>query len=95
LDDFVACFQPGKPIEQRIPTWSAENPTGRWRAYSYTELITRDKANLDLFWLRDESLEESANLPEPEIIAAEIMEDLEDVLALFREITRDLQIPVT
>jgi hypothetical protein len=36
-------------------------------------------------------LEESANLPEPDIIAAEIMEDLDDVLTLFRKITRDLQ----
>ncbi len=90
LDDFVNCYKPGQPIEQRRPTWSAENPDGRWRAYSYTELIARDKANLDLFWLRDESLEDSANLPDPDLIAAEIIEDLEAVLEQFRLIAEDL-----
>ena len=50
---------------------------GRWRAYGYEELINRDKASLDIFWLRDESLSDSDNLPAPEVIAAEIVEDLE------------------
>lgn len=62
----------------------------RWRAFDYEELINRDKASLDIFWLKDESLEESDNLPEPNIIAHEIVEDLEAALEQFREITEDL-----
>jgi len=53
-------------------------------------LINRDKASLDIFWLRDESLEESDNLPDPDILAQEIVEDLEVALEQFREIATDL-----
>ena len=53
----------------RNPTWSAATPDSRWRAYRYDELIARDKARLDIFWLRDESLADSDNLPPPEVIA--------------------------
>jgi type I restriction enzyme M protein len=53
-------------------------------------LVARDKVNLDIFWLRDESLEETANLPEPDILAAEIVEDLEAALEQFRLIAEDL-----
>ena len=50
--------------------------TGRWRSYTYDELLARDKVNLDIFWLRDESLEDFANPPAPDVLAAEIVEDL-------------------
>jgi type I restriction enzyme M protein len=60
----------------RKPSWSEKNPQGRWRAFDYEELINRDKASLDTFWLRDESLEDSENLPEPDTLAREIVEDL-------------------
>ncbi|MEN8232929.1 MAG: SAM-dependent DNA methyltransferase, partial [Thermodesulfobacteriota bacterium] len=59
-------------------------------AFDYEELINRDKASLDIFWLRDESLEDSENLPDPDIIAAEIVEDLEAALEQFREIAEGL-----
>ena len=52
--------------------------------------INRDKASLDIFWLRDESLEESDNLPDPDVLAQEIVEDLEAALEQFREIANDL-----
>jgi type I restriction enzyme M protein len=65
-------------------------PNGRWRAYSHDELMARDKVNLDIFWLRDESLEDTADLPEPEVIAADIVEDLESALEQFRAIAEDL-----
>ena len=65
-------------------------PDGRWRVYDYDELIARDKASLDIFWLRDESLADSDNLPEPGVIAAEIVEDLEAALEQFRLIAEDL-----
>jgi type I restriction enzyme M protein len=66
-------------------------PNGRWRAYDYEELIARDKANLDIFWIRDESLEETANLPEPDVLAADIVEDLGAALEQFRAVAEDLQ----
>jgi type I restriction enzyme M protein len=89
LDDFVACYKP-ENRHKRKATWSADNPIGRWRAYSYDELIARDKVNLDIFWLRDESLEDTANLPEPDVLAAEIVEDLQAALEQFSEIAEDL-----
>ena len=54
------------------------------------QLINRDKASLDIFWLKDESIEESENLPDPGILAREIVEDLEAALEQFREIAEDL-----
>jgi type I restriction enzyme M protein len=89
LDEFVKCYNPENRY-QRTPTWSEKNPDGRWRAYDYEELINRDKASLDIFWLRDESLEESDNLPDPDVLAQEIVEDLEAALEQFREIAADL-----
>ncbi len=58
--------------------------------FAYDDLIKRDKVNLDIFWLKDESLEDSANLPAPDIIATEIVEDLEAALEQFAEIAADL-----
>lgn len=90
LDEFVGCFRP-ENRHDRKPTWNEKkNPDGRWRAFSYEELTKRDKANLDLFWLRDESLEDSDSLPAPGVIAAEIVEDLQAALDQFAEIADDL-----
>ena len=90
LDDFVTCFNSANRHE-RTPTWSELRPEGRWRCYSYEELIARDKVNLDIFWLRDESLEETATLPDPDLLAAEIVEELQAALEQFREIAVDLE----
>ena len=89
LDEFVSCFNP-ENRHQRTATWSEENPDGRWRAFTYDELIQRDKASLDIFWLRDESLEDSADLADPDAIAAEIAEDLRAALEEFEAIAADL-----
>ena len=89
VQEFVQCYNP-ENRHQRTPTWFDKNPDGRWRAYDYEELINRDKASLDIFWLRDESLEESDNLPDPDVLAQEIVEDLEAALEQFREIAADL-----
>ena len=70
----------------REPTWSEANPEGRWRAYDYVELIQRDKTNLDIFWLKDKSLEDTENLPEPDELARSIAEDLRAVLEQFEAI---------
>ena len=63
----------------------------RFRRFTYDELTQRDKANLDIFWLRDESLEDSENLPPPDVIAEEIMEDLRAALEQMEEIAADLR----
>jgi len=63
----------------------------RASASAHDDLVKRDKANLDIFWLKDASLEESANLPAPEVIAAEIVEDLQAALEQFAAIADDLK----
>ena len=63
----------------------------RFKSFTYEELAKRDKVNLDIFWLKDESLEESANLPAPGVIAAEIAEDLQAALEQFATIAEDLK----
>jgi type I restriction enzyme M protein len=63
---------------------------GRWRCYTYEELLQRDKVTLNIFWLRDKSLEESANLPDPDVLALEIAEDLQAALDQFAQIAEDL-----
>jgi len=90
LGDFVKCFNPTNRHDRKATCTEKKNPTGRWRAYDYKDLIARDKASLDIFWLRDESLDDSDKLSEPGLIAAEIVEDLEAALAQFREIATDL-----
>jgi len=94
LDDFVRCYNPANRHERAV-TWSPENPSGRWRSFSHEELIQRDKASLDIFWLRDESLEDAANLPEPDEIAAEIIEDLRAALEQLEAIQVDLAEPAS
>ena len=82
LDDFVACYNPEKRRERQ--------ETDRFRQFSYDDIVKRDKANLDIFWLRDESMEDSANLPPPDQIAEEIVEDLRAALEQLEEIAVDL-----
>ncbi|HZJ03277.1 MAG TPA: class I SAM-dependent DNA methyltransferase [Thermoleophilia bacterium] len=92
LDEFVECYLPGRPREERESTWDEEeNPEGRWRAYDYEELLKRDKLNLDIFWLRDKSLEDSEDLPEPQVLAADIVEDLEAALEQFQAVATRLE----
>jgi type I restriction enzyme M protein len=89
FDEFVECYRPGA-MHKRKPRWSEGNPDGRWRSYDYQELLKRDKLSLDLFWIRDKSLTDTDSLPAPEIIAAEIADDLEAALALFTKIAARL-----
>ena len=89
LGESVKCYNPENRNERKA-TWSEENPDGRWRAFTYEELLARDKVNLDIFWLRDESLEDTADLPDPDVLAAEIVEDLQPTLVQLREIAEDL-----
>lgn len=92
LDEFVGLYRP-KGKKPRQATWSDSNPTGRWRSYPYDELVARDKCSLDLFWLKDESLLDAENLPDPDVIAAEIADDLRNALEQIEEILVDLRPP--
>lgn len=86
LAEFIECYNP-KNRHERKATWDEEkNPDGRWRKFSYEELMARDKTSLDLFWLKDKSLTDLENLPEPDELAEEIIENLEAGLNSFREV---------
>jgi type I restriction enzyme M protein len=82
LQDFIQCYNPDDRHQRK--------ESERFRAFSYEELMKRDKASLDIFWLKDESLEDSDNLPAPEVLAAEIVESLETALEEFRAIYDEL-----
>ena len=91
LADFVACYNP-KNRHERTATWDAkQNPDGRWRSYAYEELIARDKTSLDIFWLRDKSLTDLDNLPDPDELAEQIVENLEASLSSFRDVLAGLR----
>jgi type I restriction enzyme M protein len=91
LDEFVSLYKPGA-THQRQPTWSEQTPAGRWRSYELEDLLARDKISLDLFWLKDESLLDSDNLPELDVIASEIAEDLRSVLEQMEAMLGDLEL---
>jgi type I restriction enzyme M protein len=83
LNDFIKCFNQRNPLDRK--------ETDRFKAFSYDELIKRDKTSLDIFWLKDESIEDSENLPAPDILAKDIAENLEAALEQFNEISEDLK----
>jgi type I restriction enzyme M protein len=86
LRDFITCFNP-KNRHIRKETYSPDvNPDGRWRRFTYEEVIARDKTSLDITWIKDKSLADLDNLPDPDILAAEIIENLEAGLESFRKI---------
>jgi type I restriction enzyme M protein len=92
LDEFVACYHP-ENRNDRTATWDEQqHPDGRWRVFTYDEIIARDKCSLDIFWLRDESLEDSSNLPDPHVLAADIAEDLRSALEQIESVLADLQV---
>ena len=90
LDEFVTCFKP-ENRHTRKATWSEKNPEGRWRSYEYDDLVKRDKTSLDIFWLRDKSLEDSDDLPEPDELAQEIADDLQAALDQFSSIAAEMK----
>jgi len=89
LRDFITCYNP-KNRHKRKETWSEANPDGRWRKYSIEEITSRDKTSLDITWLKDKSLADLDNLPDPDVLAGEIIENLEAGLESFRTIMESL-----
>ena len=56
---------------------AVDNSEGRWRKFSYEEIIARDKTSLDITWLKDKSVADLDNLPDPDVLAEEIAKNLE------------------
>ena len=90
LKEFIECFRADNR-KKRKETWSDKTEDGRWRKYDYKDLIARDKTNLDIFWLKDDKLIDLENLPEPEILLDEIIDNIESALASFKTIKENME----
>ena len=82
LKDFIECYNPKNRFKRK--------ETECFKKFTYEEITARDKTNLDIFWLKDESLGDMDNLPDPDILALEIVENLEAGLESFKEIVDNL-----
>ena len=82
LQDFIACYHPENRHQR--------SETERFKRYSYAELMARDKASLDIFWLKDDSLDNLDELPPPDVLQQEIIDHLEAALAAFRDVAAGL-----
>ena len=89
LKDFIKCYNP-KNRYDREETWSVDNPDGRFRKYSITDILNRDKTSLDIFWIKDKSLADLDNLPSPDELAGDIIENLQSALDSFKELQAQL-----
>lgn len=89
LKEFIKCYNPENRTKRK-ETWSEKNPEGRWKKFSYKELVERDKCSLDIFWLKDDSLTDLDNLPEPQELADEIVAGLTEALARFKKVQKEL-----
>ena len=86
LKDFIACYNPSNRHKRKETFDAAVNPEGRWRKFTYAEIIARDKTSLDITWLKDKSLTDLDNLPDPDVLANDIIENLEAGIESFKEI---------
>ena len=95
LEDFITCYNPGNR-HLRKETWSEENPDGRWRKFivggKNDQILNRDKTSLDIFWIKDKSLADLDNLPTPDELANDIIENLQSALESFQELQKQLRI---
>jgi type I restriction enzyme M protein len=84
LDDFVKCYSPADRSKRK------EDKAERFKRFSVDELLKRDKLNLDITWLKDDSLDDIDSLPSPDVIAAEIVENLQAALEAFQSVAAEL-----
>jgi type I restriction enzyme M protein len=91
LQDFITCYNSANRFKRKETYHPTDNPDGRWRKYSYEEIIARDKTSLDITWLKDKSLADLDNLPDPDVLADEIAENLESALDAFKNIIEQLK----
>ena len=90
LKDFIDCYNPKNRHKRKETFNGASNPEGRFRKFTYDEIIARDKTSLDITWLKDKSLADLDNLPDPDVLALDIVENLEAGLESFRAIITSL-----
>jgi len=83
LKDFIECYNPDNRHDRK--------ETKQFRVFDYDELIQRDKVSLDIFWLKDESLEDSENMPDPDVLARDIAENLGSAIVQFSTIYQELE----
>ena len=86
---FVECYQ-AKDRNKTKETWSRENSKGRFRKYTYDEIIAREKNNFDVFWLKDDNYVDIDSLPDPEVLVQEIIDNIESAFAGFRNVLDEL-----
>lgn len=90
LQDFIKCYNPENRYD-RHETWSEENPDGRWRKYKIDDILERDKTSLDIFWIKNKSLADLDNLPSPDELAGDIIENLQRALESFQKLQEQLK----
>jgi type I restriction enzyme M protein len=87
FDEFIACYHP-EAIYRRQPTWSEENPQGRWRRFEFDALLTGDQGGADLTWLRSEEVKAAGEaLPSPQVLATQITTNLLTALERFQRVS--------
>ncbi|MFZ4102619.1 MAG: HsdM family class I SAM-dependent methyltransferase, partial [Sphingobacterium thalpophilum] len=92
LQEFIKLYQAGNR-HKRVETYNADtNPDGQWRKFTYDEILARDKTSLDITWVKDKSLADLDNLPDPDVLAEEIAENLSAALENFRTIVSRLAV---
>jgi len=90
LKEFIECYNPTNRHKRKETFDASTNPDGRFRKFTYDEIIARDKTSLDITWLKDKSLADLDNLPDPDELALEIVENLEAGLESFRAVIASL-----
>lgn len=90
LKDFIECYNPQNRYQRKETFNSETNPEGRFRKFTYEEIITQDKTSLDISWIKDKSLTDFDDLLEPEFLAQEIIEHLESGLNSFKSIVNKI-----
>lgn len=90
LLDFIQCYHPENRHEC-TETWSEENPDGRWRKFDVEDILKQDKTSLDIFWIKDKSLADLDSLPDPDVLAADIIDNLQAAMDRFHELMETLQ----
>ncbi len=89
LQDYIECYNTANRHE-RHETWSEENPDGRFRKFTYKQITERDKTSLDIFWIKDKSLADLDSLPDPDVLAGDIIDNLETAIESFKAIMAEL-----
>jgi type I restriction enzyme M protein len=91
LKEFIDLYKANNRAKRKESYDSEKNPDGRWRKFTYEEIIARDKTSLDITWLKDKSLADLDNLPDPDTIAEEIIQNMEAGLESFRSVLVSLK----